>query len=76
MTMPTGITTRARNGPWPGRETALRRRHDEATENAPAVTALVPAELGEDRRNSSENAVRVLTPMPMVTNATATTTQP
>ena len=35
-----------------------------------------PAGLVEDRRDRREKAVRLLAPMPMVTIATATTTQP
>jgi hypothetical protein len=45
-------------------------------EKAPAVTPRSQPNSSISGGNSSENAVRALTPMPMVTNTIATTIQP
>ncbi len=45
-------------------------------ENAPAVTPLSHLKSSRMDGNSNENAVRALTPMPIVTKVTATITQP
>ena len=45
-------------------------------EKAPAVTPRSQPNSSTIGGNSSEKAVRALTPMPMVTKATATITQP
>ena len=77
ITMPIGITTRG-----PQRSIAIPRNGTyavatrKATENAPAVTARSQPNSARIGGNSSENAVRVFTPMPIVTKATATTIQP
>ena len=46
------------------------------TEKAPAVAARSQPNSARMGGNSRENDVRVLTPMPMVTNATAMTIHP
>ncbi len=46
------------------------------TEKAPAVIARSQPNSARIGGKSSEKAVRVLTPIPIVTKATATTTQP
>jgi hypothetical protein len=45
-------------------------------ENAPAVTPRSQRNSSRMDGNSKENAVRALTPMPIVTNTTATINQP
>ena len=45
-------------------------------ENAPAVTPRSQRNSSRIGGNSKEKAVRALTPMPIVTNTTATITQP
>ncbi len=74
---PISITTRGPRRsiirPSDGLRTAETRKPNE---NAPAVTPRSQPNSSRMGGNRSENAVRALTPMPMVTNAHATTTQP
>ena len=77
MTTPNGMTMR---GPSRSMARPMNGTYTVATtkpiENAPAVAARSHPNSARIGGNSSENAVRVLTPMPMVTKATATTIQP
>ena len=76
-TTPSSITTRGPqrsiSRPISGLSMAETRKPNE---NAPAVTPRSQPNSSRIGGNSSENAVRALTPMPIVTNATATMTQP
>ena len=74
---PSSITSRAParsiKRPSSGESTAVTRK---PKENAPAVAARSQPNSSTIGGKRSENAVRALTPIAMVTNATATMTQP
>ncbi len=77
MATPISITTsgprRSISRPSAGLSTAETRK---PKEKAPAVTPRSQPNSSRIGGNSSEKAVRALTPMPMVTKATPTMTQP